>query len=395
MQRFGRAISLLGIFFAIVVSSSHAATWYVKVDGSGDAPTIQAAIEAAGTDDTILVAPGTYTWSNQGTGDEFGMIHIMRGAPPLTVVSEAGPDVTKLDGQQQGRIFFYQGHYPQDPGGLTIEGFTFRYGKATQLGNLVGGGFTAHLSSPIIRNCVFEYCEADNGGAYWFGGQGSPELIDCVFKNNTARLGGAILVINTPFAARISNCEIRHNTAIDDGGAIFTYNAPILLENSIVTFNTAGLDGGGLSLQNGSSGTVTQSTLYKNQGGWGGGIALIASDLLVDHTIVSNSLGGGSAGVDANSTITFSCSDLFANIGGDWISPFADQLGTNGNFSADPLFCSVLGGLDLHLNGDSPCAPGNHPDGAACDLIGALPVDCGDAPTEQRTWGAIKSMYAN
>ncbi|MEJ2719889.1 MAG: right-handed parallel beta-helix repeat-containing protein [bacterium] len=390
------AILLVGLFLCLSVSSSAARTWYITVDGTGDAPTIQAAVDSAGMDDTILVAPGTYSWSNQGTGNEYGMIHIMRGAPALTIFSEAGPEMTILDGEMQGRVFFYQGHYPTEPGGLIIEGFTFIRGKPTQVGNLVGGGFTAHLSSPVIRNSVFRFCESEQGGAYWFGGQGSPQLVDCLFEDNTARYGGAVFAINTNQTVLISNCRLRRNTAGRHGGAIFGYNAPLWVENSVMAFNTAVEQGGGIAFQNCWPSTVTQCTLHKNSGPQGGGIAIVAdTELSVDHTIVSNSLSGGSASIPATGSIVFSCSDLFGNVGGSWIAPFAGQNGIDGNFSSNALYCDTSPSTDLDIEAGSPCASGNHPNGAACGLVGARPVGCGGVPVEKRTWGGIKSMYAD
>ena len=49
------------------------------------------------------------------------------------------------------------------------------------------------------------------------------------------------------------------------------------------------------------------------------------------------------------------------------------QLGIQGNFSADPLFCNAGAG-DYTLAEASPCAPENSP--AECGLIGAFPVAC-------------------
>jgi hypothetical protein len=60
------------------------------------------------------------------------------------------------------------------------------------------------------------------------------------------------------------------------------------------------------------------------------------------------------------------------------------------NFTADPLFCSES---SYYLRHDSPCAPGNHPDGANCGLIGPLPVACGPVHIEAKTWGAVKAIY--
>lgn len=384
---------LLTFISVVFFSSAHARTWYITVDGTGDAPTIQAAIDSAGMDDTLLVGPGMYTWSNQGTGDEFGMIMIPRGAPALTILSEAGPEMTMLNGENLGRIFFYQGHYPGDPGGLTIDGFTFTSGRATQADNLVGGAFTAHLSSPVIRNCVFSHNWAQQGGAYWFGGQGSPQIIDCVFEANSGKYGGAIFIINTPYTALVSNCVIKNNNVSDHGGAIFGYNAPVYVENSIITQNTASLKGGAVALQNCPPATISHCTLYKNHASEGGGIGLVANtDLTVTHTIIAGSTLGGATWLHTNTSMTFSCSDLFGNNGGNWTGPIAGQNGVNGNFSAAPLFCDAAN-LDLLLDRDSPCAPGNHPDGVACEGIGALPVGCGDVSVKKRSWGAVKSMY--
>ena len=83
---------------------------------------------------------------------------------------------------------------------------------------------------------------------------------------------------------------------------------------------------------------------------------------------------------------------LHGNAGGDWIGGIAGQLGVSGNFSADPLFCDPDNG-DFTLSSQSPCLPGNHPDGADCGLIGALGQGCDPVSVEPETWAGIKSRY--
>jgi len=191
-------------------------------------------------------------------------------------------------------------------------------------------------------------------------------------------LGGALFVINTALTVYVINCEIRGNTAGDFGGGLFAHNVPLRLENSVIDGNTAGMRGGGIALGKCKTPIVRRCTFRENSAPTGGGIMLFQNNSLsVDHTIISGSVAGGSAAMNTTSSITFSCSDLFGNGGGDWIGTFAGQYGTNGNFSADPLYCDPAPGSALELHGDSPCAPGNHPDGGECGLIGARPVGCG------------------
>jgi hypothetical protein len=88
---------------------------------------------------------------------------------------------------------------------------------------------------------------------------------------------------------------------------------------------------------------------------------------------------------------SFECNDIF---GSD--RPYqgcSDQTGVAGNIAADPEYCGVDDSGNYFLQSDSPCAPGNHPDGYGCGLIGAKEVMCGEVDIERRTWGNIKSLY--
>jgi len=112
------------------------------------------------------------------------------------------------------------------------------------------------------------------------------------------------------------------------------------------------------------------------------------------NSIVADSPNGVAISCEFDCHLELTCCDIYGNAGGDWVGCIADQLGINGNFSACPSFCDAPGG-NFQLCDESPCAPGNHPDGIDCGLIGALDVGCvcGPSASEPTTWGAIKSIY--
>jgi predicted outer membrane repeat protein len=218
--------------------------------------------------------------------------------------------------------------------------------------------------------------------------------VNCLFDGNTAIYGGAVFAVNTPYTVSLSECVFQYNGATR-GGAIYGYNIPLVVENCLIARNYASSDGGGMFLNRCYPSSLSRCTFYQNEAVSGGGISLLAdTDLTVDHAIVVGCANGGATAVPETATMTFSCSDLFGNFGGDWTGSIAGQYGVNGNFSANPLFCDAPG-VDLTLRTTSPCAPGNHPDGAGCGQIGARPVGCGGVPVEERSWGAIKSMFAD
>ncbi|MCH7549144.1 MAG: hypothetical protein IH969_06370 [Candidatus Krumholzibacteriota bacterium] len=72
---------------ASLASTAEARTWYVAVDGSGDAPTLHAAMDSANAGDTILVGPGTYEIET--------CLDVPAG---VSVISENGPHETRVVG---------------------------------------------------------------------------------------------------------------------------------------------------------------------------------------------------------------------------------------------------------------------------------------------------------
>jgi pectate lyase len=88
-----RRLYLTALLILLVLSGSVAArTWYIKPDGTGDAPTIKAGVDSAVAGDSVFVADGTYYESN---------IRVM-GKSGLVLVSESGqPEDVTIDAQRQ------------------------------------------------------------------------------------------------------------------------------------------------------------------------------------------------------------------------------------------------------------------------------------------------------
>lgn len=67
IYKYFKGLIMKKLYFALVlflvsiclVSNTDAETWYVKVDGTGDAPTIQAVLDSCMNGDTVLLANGT------------------------------------------------------------------------------------------------------------------------------------------------------------------------------------------------------------------------------------------------------------------------------------------------------------------------------------------------
>nr|MBN2277291.1 thrombospondin type 3 repeat-containing protein [candidate division Zixibacteria bacterium] len=183
-------------------------TWYVKADGGGDAPTIQAAIDSATHGDIILVAPGIYTGEGNRNIDFKGKF--------LRVVSEEGPYRTLIDCQgsalsESRAVHFHSG---EDSNSI-LEGFTVKGGYLTSDD---GAGICCEdFSRPMIRNCLItgNRSYALSNGAALFCDNSSPHLENCTIVGNYAENGG-IIYFEYEAAPGLQTCIIGDN----DGQAV-------------------------------------------------------------------------------------------------------------------------------------------------------------------------------
>ncbi len=205
---------------SLAVALGTGAVLRVAADGSGDLPTIGAALTAAAHGDVVLVGPGRYSWASEAGGmDPLGMLFFDRGVTGITLVSEDGPATTILDAQEQGRVIFAMAAND----GVVIDGFTITGGVSTPADGETpkAGGLLFHLTNLIVRNCIFTGNSGGQGGAIYFGGRGHPLIENCVITDNHADdIGGGIFLINSPGlgggaadAPTVRGCTITGNTA--------------------------------------------------------------------------------------------------------------------------------------------------------------------------------------
>ena len=390
-------LTVLVVSWPVAVRSR---TWRVNPGGTGDAPTIQAAISAAVSNDTILLAAGTYT----GPGNR-DVSFLGKG---VVVRSESGPAVTVVDCQGLGRGFSFVSGEGRTAvlTGLTITNGTAQRGGAVYItqshptirGNVItmssadyGGGICVDQGSgaPITDNLVTANTALQGGGVYC-GMWSAPQLEGNVIRGNHAQQRGGGIGATDCMGLVISFNEISNNSAQEGGGIYVRTGTEGVTRNSIWG-NTAGT-GGGMSLNGDESdnnlvwdntagvgagvyvsswgGTIVNSTIAHNHGD---GVYTDNTNAGVTNTIIAFNEGAGISCLVIMRKPTVTCCDVFGNTNGDVIC------GTDGggNFHADPLFCGAPADSAYFLHGDSPCAPANN---SCASLVGALPVGCGPLP---------------
>ena len=267
----------------------------VTIHVPADQPTIQSAIDMAADGNLVVVSPGTYVENI----DFLGKAIAMR--------SEAGVDVTIIDGNQAGSVVTFSSGVTDE---AFIEGFTIRNGDAYN-----GGGIYCYYSHPSITNCTITGNSASYGGGGICCDDSFPTITNCTITDNIASVDGGGIYCDDSHTI-IANCTIMGNIASGDGGGIYCYSlsesiiSPLIM-NCTVSGNSAE-DGGGICCDNASP-MITNCTISDNSAEDGGGIYCYQLALLAitNCTITGNSasaagggLWGGIFSVIVNCTIT-------------------------------------------------------------------------------------------
>jgi hypothetical protein len=312
-------VVLVVSFFLLAVSTASvvsARTWYVNPQGTGDAPTIEAALDSAVYWDTVLVACGTYTGDRifMGPGIVF---RSETGRPDCVTINQSSilvcvaDSVTRIEGitmsgARSGSLRIRgpgvvencsisgsneNTNLSSRGGGVTAENATFINCGISGYNELHGGG--AYATNTTFINCSISgqaygdgggmvgsgvtliRCSVTGGADTRGGGfKGSTTLIDSCTMGGTAWFGGGAMAGS---ATTMTNTVFRNSsTKYDCGGAIYGgagYMADCtFIDNSTYSTQYTGVADGG-AIEGGAS-VMERCVFTGNHSPWGKGGAI-------------------------------------------------------------------------------------------------------------------------
>ena len=218
-------------------------------------------------------------------------------------------------------------------------------------------GGAIYALSPVyleLNNCSFKNNTADFGGAIYMEG-GYLIMDNCSFSGNSAKnYGGAISVENTMVS--ITNSVFDDNDAFNDaGGAIYSRDSYLMIENTNVTSSSAVFGGAITSLN--STLSISKSKFKKNNAAFYGGavFAMYGEAELTDNEFVNNSaVSGGGLFID-NSKGSVE-SDFINNSAliGSAIYSFNNEVSFDNVYDGDVLYETNKLNLTIYDAGEYP-----------------------------------------
>jgi hypothetical protein len=359
----------------------------VNSDGTGEYPTIQAALNAARIGDQILLGPGEY------------QENLIFPSTNLQITSKAGPEYTTIrpaqpthrtilcegkswtewtvegvtlmgDGETRGGGVFCTG------GRLTVRDCAFLRNRAEDAGAIaITSSLPAGSQAHMIERCTFiENSASRNGGAIGVVNEPSAIVVsDCDFIGNIAGLDGGAIWSLAPGRSEINNCRFARNQGLDHGGALY-FAAPLAGHHVLIERNTflenyaAGIGtgdtgaGGGIFLFE-ITGTIRNNTFYGNSGltesVFGGGDLLLShvgAELVIERNIFAKSQKSSIClELPRSGALIRNC--IAWEVDGPVISIVrGDGIPIDWNTQleiVDPLFCEPISS-ELQLRDDSP-----------------------------------------
>ena len=278
----------LGVIIAVSTVMPAAATiWYVSLAGSDasnglswDAAkrTIQAAIDAAASNDLVLVTNGVYASGGRVVvGTVTNRVAITN---QIVVQSVNGPDVTMIAGAGPAGNSAIRCAYVGSNAWLS--GFTLTNGNTRTSGytelDQSGGGAWCQVGG-TLSNCVL----CGNTAYYRGGGCYQGSLYDCSLISNSAASGGG------SFASWLGSCMLKWNTVSGNGGGALNGT----LTNCFLLGNAAYAGGGAYGV------TIDNSVLITNRANFNAGQGGGLHNSLAAHCMLASNwarFGGGSYG---------------------------------------------------------------------------------------------------
>jgi hypothetical protein len=297
-------------------------------------PTIQAGINAAQGEQTVLVDTGTYHENIDFRGRGILVTSKFHTTGDTSYISRTIIDGSIPSNQDSASVV----RFISIPGSCAcIKGFTLKYGSGTKTYTKdltptnKGGGIMCLNSSPTITNNIIISNSADggSGGGIYCDYSSSPKIINNVIKGNRAYYGGGI-----------------------EGGS-----PQAIIANNLIVQNKAH-QGGGIDM---ASGIITNNTIDQDSAFLAGGIHVAGlTTCQIVNNVVVNSKGGRGIWCGGIIPKTISYNDVWNNSGGNfYCSGYGDTTDTNRNGTPCDSFYNIIRDPKFvdgyHLDGSSPC----------------------------------------
>jgi len=357
-----RVAVLCGILVWTVAAGAFAETRLVP----SQYPTIQAAIDASGDGDTVIVSAGRYV----ETIDFDGRDITVQSTDPNDGQVVAG---TIIDGGGKGTaVLFVSGETRQ----AVLRGFTVTGGVGTALpggsaNELYGGGILCSGSSPVILGNVIKdnhpprSRESGVSGSLRGGGgilctQSDARIEANRIEGNTAEYGGGICILYS--SAEIVGNVIAHNTATQGAGGIYD-EGPVWVCNNLILANTdTGVAG---AIYAYAGGQFIHNTIVANTGP--SSVELQSTFdgspfVLVNNIICGETQGYGVCRLSSHPGDRLAYNDVWNNAAGNY-NGYMDWTGVEGNLSVNPGFIDAGSG-NYHLSTGSLCVDAGDPNAA-------------------------------
>ncbi len=218
-----------------------------SADGSAEHPfdRIQTAIDVALDGMTVIVKPGIYAGGRNRNLTLNGKAITIRSLDPNDpeVVQSTIIACESVSGVPHRAFSFLHG----EDASTVLEGVTIEGGAAE-----MGGAIFCKDSSPTVRGCIIQGCEAYEYGGAIYCEESAARIVNCDIRQNSARKTGGGIYLGTNCSTTVSSCTLTGNNAGQSGGGLaceFSFFGNSLIDDCTIERNSAARDGGGVYVE--------------------------------------------------------------------------------------------------------------------------------------------------
>jgi predicted outer membrane repeat protein len=243
------------------------------------------AIDMDGSAATVTLSITNSSVNNNRAGDAGGAINDLSTG---TITISKCVVINNVAGSSGGAI--------HTSGSLSIDASNVGFNTAGSGGGAIEAHNDGKLLSITNSNLSADKAAGD-GGVVETDNLTVTYVNDVIVSNRAGAFSGALEQDGEGSdTVSISGCTINNNTAVDSGGAVFS-DAPMTIDSSVINFNAAGQEGGGVYAFPSLSLKVTNTTIFQNTAAdEGGGVTCYTSTAIFTNDSVINNISGVSGG---------------------------------------------------------------------------------------------------